>query len=256
MNILLVGDPHSSPDTDNRRFDWLGRMILEVAPDMVVCMGDFTDLNSLSSYDRGKKTGEGRRYALDIAAAIDANTRVFSPMRDFNAHRRNIRKAQFREPRFIMLYGNHEDRINRAINSSPELAGKISLEDLEYAKFGWDCVPYRTPVQIEGIWFNHFFPSGVKGEAISGFTLANSLLAKNFASSIVGHSHLFDHAIRSKPDGQAIIGLSCGWYGEQATYEDATQAYWWAGVNLLRDVHDGVYDLEQFSMERIKRLYA
>lgn len=256
MNILLVGDPHASPDTDNRRFTWLGRMILDTAPDMVVCMGDFADLNSLSSYDRGKKTGEGRRYALDLAAAHNANERIFEPIEEFNNYKRNIRKAQFKLPKFVMLYGNHEDRINRAINNSPELSGKISLEDLQYKKFGWDCVKFKQSIEIEGIWFNHFFPSGVKGEAISGFTIANSLLQKNFVSSIVGHSHLFDHAIRCKPNGQAIIGLSCGWYGEQATYEDATQSYWWSGVNMLKNVKDGVFDLEQFSIERVQRSYG
>lgn len=257
MNILLVGDPHASPDTDNNRFDYLGNMILELAPDMVVCMGDFGDMGSLSSYDRGKRAFEGRRYRLDIEAVHDALKRINKPLEDYNRQKKSIRKAQRSLPIKKMLYGNHDMyRIERAINASPELEGVLDVKDLRYEEYGWQTYPFKQPVEIEGIWLNHYFPSGVKGEAISGFAVANSLLQKNFASSIVGHSHLFDYAIRKRPDGQSIIGLSTGWFGEKPTYEDATESLWWSGLIYLRDVKSGVFDIEQYSMERIKRLYA
>jgi hypothetical protein len=67
-NLLVIGDPHAHPDYDNDRFTDLGRFIVKARPDMVVCIGDMADMPSLSSYDRGTKGFEGRRYKKDIEA--------------------------------------------------------------------------------------------------------------------------------------------------------------------------------------------
>lgn len=254
--LLLVGDPHSSPDTDNRRFDWLGRMILEEEPDVVLCIGDFSDLNSLSSYDKGKKSAELRRYRNDVGAACDALTRINAPLKTYNETKRNVRKAQRKAPRKIMIMGNHEERINRAVNMAPELEGTLSLADLKYQEYGWEVQPYKRALELEGVWFNHYFPSGVKGEAISGFNIGANIVQKNMVSSVCGHSHLWDHAIRNRPDGSKVIGLCCGCYLESPTYDDATGNLWWSGLAMLHDVDSGVFDLEQLSIERVRQLYG
>ena len=41
--------------------------IFEEKPDVVVCLGDWFDMASLSSHDKGKKSFEGRRYKQDVA---------------------------------------------------------------------------------------------------------------------------------------------------------------------------------------------
>lgn len=51
---------------------WAGKYIAEKRPDVVICIGDFADMPSLSSYDAGKKSFEGRRYKKDIKAAKEA----------------------------------------------------------------------------------------------------------------------------------------------------------------------------------------
>lgn len=53
--ILIIGDSHSKPSVSNRRFDWLGKLIADEKPQLVVDLGDFGDMESLSSYDKGKK---------------------------------------------------------------------------------------------------------------------------------------------------------------------------------------------------------
>lgn len=254
--LLVIGDPHSSPDTDNRRFDWLGNFILEQDPEIVICIGDFADLNSLSSYDRGKKTAELRRYRNDIAACHDALTRINKPLEDFNNKRKNIRKAQRKSPKKIMILGNHEERIIRAVNLAPELEGTLSIKDLRYEEFGWEVKQFKVPYHLEGIYFCHYYPSGVKGEPISGFNIASNIIAKNMVSSVCGHSHLWDHAIRNRPDSTKVIGLCVGWYGEEATFTDATNQLWWSGLTLLHDVHEGCFDTEQISIERIQQQYS
>ncbi len=249
-------DCHANPACDNRRFLWLGRFIFDINPDIVVNLGDLADLNSLSSYDRGKKAFEGRRYKNDIAVVHDALAKMDAPLVEYNKARKNIRKGPRRAPRKLITLGNHEHRLTRAVEGSPELDGVLSLQDFHYERFGYEVYPFKTPVEVEGIWISHYFPSGVKGEAISGFNIASNLIQKNMVSSICGHSHLWDMAIRAKPNGQKVIGLCAGWYGEQPTYSDATEQMWWSGCTLLRDVHDGVFDCEQYSIERIKRSYA
>ena len=137
-NLLVIGDPHAHPDYDNKRFTDLGRFIVKSRPDIVVCIGDMADMPSLSMYDKGTKGFEGKRYKKDVAAVIDAQEKMFAP----------IRKARGYKPKFYMTIGNHEDRIDRAVNSTPELDGAIGVEDLQYEKFGWNVTPFKKSVTI------------------------------------------------------------------------------------------------------------
>lgn len=251
-----MGDPHSSPDTDNRRFDWLGNVILEEEPELVVCIGDFADLNSLSSYDKGRKSAELRRYRSDVDACHDALEKINKPLDDFNSKRKSNKKSARAVPRKVMILGNHENRIDRAVEASPELDGTISINDLNYQRFGWEQRAFKRPIEIEGVYFCHYYPSGVLGQSISGFNIASNIIQKNLVSSVCGHSHLYDHAIRSKPDGTKVIGLCAGWYGEQATFQDATQDLWWSGLIILHDMTGGRFDVQQLSIEKVKQLYG
>ena len=58
---LVIGDPHCTPRTSNERFLWAGRLAADVRATHIICMGDFCSMDSLSSYDRGKKSFEGIR---------------------------------------------------------------------------------------------------------------------------------------------------------------------------------------------------
>jgi len=254
--VLLIGDPHSSPDTSNDRFSWLGNMILEEDPELVFCIGDFADLNSLSSYDKGKRSAELRRYRYDINAARDALERINAPLEAYNSHRKNIRKSQRRLPRKVITLGNHENRIERAVNSAPELEGTLNINDIGFEEFGWEVHPFKQAVCIEGVYFNHFYPSGVKGDPISGFNIASNIIIKNMVSSVCGHSHLYDHAIRHRPDGTEVIGLCCGWYGETPGYDDATDSLWWNGLIFLHELTEGRFDVEQINYNRVRELYG
>src|ERR1043165_5259660 len=97
IDILVVGDAHAKPGVSNRRFDWLGKYIVETRPKVVVDMGDWSDMESLSSYDKGKKSFEGRRYKKDIAAGAEARQRVAD-------HLRRVRQRY--APRLVALGGN------------------------------------------------------------------------------------------------------------------------------------------------------
>ncbi len=255
---LLVGDPHCKPGVSNSRFDLLGEFIADKQPDTIICIGDFADMESLCSYDRGKKDFEGRRYNADVAAVHDGLMRINGPMEALNAARRKNKKSQY-SPRKIMCLGNHDQRIERAVSTSPELEGKMGYSDLRYEQFGWEVIPYTIPIEVDGVFYCHFFPSGIKGEAISGVNIASNILTKMMVSSSVGHCHLFDYATRALPNGQRIHGLSAGCFADLKhveAYAKNVQYMWWAGLVLKHNVQDGDYDHEVFSMRRLEAMYG
>ena len=78
---LVIPDAHAHSDHHNKRFEWLGRLIVDIKPTTVIMLGDWADMPSLCSYDKGTKGFEGRRYWKDVNAAIDAQERMFKPIR-------------------------------------------------------------------------------------------------------------------------------------------------------------------------------
>ena len=163
---LVIGDPHCTPKANNDRFLWAGKFAHDLKPNTIICMGDFASMDSLSSYDKGKKQFEGRRYKKDIEHAHDA-------LKKFN------KGLKGRRPRKIMLLGNHEDRIDRTTDDIPELEGTISTDDFKFESFGWEVYPYQEPVVVDGVYYCHNYPTGVMGKPISGDNVARSLLLKN-----------------------------------------------------------------------------
>src|SRR3990167_10888236 len=111
---LIIPDCQVKPGVDLSYLGWIGHYICDKQPDVIVHLGDFADMPSLSSYDVGKKSFEGRRYADDIEAAKDAMCAFLSPLWDFNAKAKKNKEKQY-HPRMVLTLGNHENRIHRAV---------------------------------------------------------------------------------------------------------------------------------------------
>lgn len=254
---LVIPDVHCKPGVTNERLTWAGRLAADIQPDTIICLGDFFDFPSLSSYDKNKRSFEGRRYQADLAAGRDGLRKFNAPIEEYNKRCRKAKKAQY-SPRMVMIGSNHEEgRINRVVESSPELTGTMGVEDMQYEQHGWEYVPYRMPINIDGIFYCHFFPSGVKGEPISGTNVAQSLIAKQIASCTAGHLHTLDYATRTSPDGRRVHGLCAGCYfSHSEDYAKSTEHMWWRGVIIKRNVEDGDYDPEFMSINRIEELYG
>jgi hypothetical protein len=241
---LVIGDPHCNPKASNDRFLWAGKLARDLKPDTIICMGDFSSLDSLSSYDKGKKSFEGRRYKKVIDHAHDA-------LEKFN------KGLNGRRSRKVMLLGNHEDRIDRIVDETPELDGTISTKDLKFKEFGWEVIAYQEPVAIDGVHYCHNYPTGIMGKPISGDNIARSLLLKNKVSSTVGHCHLFDYSMCTIPSGRKVLGLSAGCYlHHKEDYARNTQRLWWSGLIVKRNVRQGEYDIETVEYNTVKRRYG
>lgn len=247
VNHLIIPDSHAKPGVSNERYTWLGKFIVDTRPGVVVNIGDWADMPALSSYDKGKKDYEGRRYKKDIAAANDAIDRV----------EHELKKVKGRySPRKVTLMGNHEERIGRAVSLSAELDGLISTDDISFKQAGWEVHDFLNMVTIHGITYSHYFTSGLMGRAVSGENPASSLLKKHFVTCIAGHNHLWDFAQRTRPDGNRILGMTVGWFGEhKEAYAHGSQHMWWAGLTTAENVEDGCFDPHRVSIERIKKEY-
>lgn len=249
--VIVIGDPHAQPKFHNERAEWIGQLIVAEKPDEVICIGDLADMISLCSYDKGQRGAIGRSYAADIASAVDFNDRMMYW----------VKKAKKRKPKFTILEGNHEERIERALNQTPELEGTIAFKDLQYDDYYDEVIRYdgATPGVYEsnGVHYAHYFSSGAMGRPIGGEHVGYSLLAKKYVSCTVGHDHKLDYCIRTRGDGQRIMGLGCGgamdfpsdWAGQSAKS-------WWNGVIIKDNVENGTYDLRCVSMGALKKEYA
>lgn len=263
--VVVLPDSHAHPDYDNDRFDYLGKFLLDLCLEdrsrgvVLLNLGDMADMPSLSSYDKGHRSFEGRRYWKDVAAVVDAQERLFGPINKYNSRAKKNRKAGV-QLRTIHTLGNHDDgRISKVTDLHPELDGTISLSDLQYDKY-WDTiVPFKEAVNVEGVMVSHYFATGVSGRPIGGDNPARSILMKNHTSSIQGHSHLWDIKEVAARDGTTRFGLVGGCYcheGMVAGWNRDTVHYWNNCVTVLHNLQDGSYEsFSKISLKTLKNRY-
>lgn len=248
---LIIPDSHAHPDHNNDRADWLGKLILDIKPDVVINLGDMWDMASMSGYDKGKKSFHGKSYKKDIDAGLDFDERLWAP----------LRKAKKKRPRRVFIEGNHEFRLKKLLDLQPELEGTVGFNDLDLGYNYDDIVEYtgNTPgtIKIDGIHYAHYFVSGVMGKPIGGEHPAYSLITKKFTSCTCGHIHTTDYAIRTEVDGKRIHGLVAGVYQDyESSWAGEVNKLWWRGVIVKRNVDNGAYDPEWISIEALKKTYG
>ena len=126
MKHLIIPDGQVKPGVPLEHWTWLGQYIVDKKPDRIICIGDFADMESLSMYDVGKKSFEGRRYRTDVEASHIAMKKLFTPIVEENVRLKRNKEKRYR-PDLHLCLGNHEDRISRAVEADPKLEGVLSL---------------------------------------------------------------------------------------------------------------------------------
>ena len=206
MKHLVLPDVQAKPGHDFTYLNKIGRYMVEKRPDKAICLGDFADMESLSSYDQGKKSFEGRRYRNDILASQDAMVAFLSPLWEFNSKAKRNKEKQY-HPELILTLGNHEQRINRAVNDSPQLEGVLSTKDLLYEDMGWEVYPFLDVVEVDGIAYSHYFTTGLMGRPV---TTASACLAKKHMSCVQGHQQGLQIHSAYKANGQQLTSIIAG----------------------------------------------
>lgn len=250
---IIIPDCQIKPGDDVSFLSWIGKYIADKKPDVIVQIGDFADMPSLSSYDVGKKSFEGRTYQNDIEAARQAMAFLAAPILKEQVRLETNKKKRW-NPKFILTLGNHEHRIDRAIENDRKLDGLISVDDLDYEGYGWTVFPFLEPVVIDGVCYAHYLCSGVMGRPI---TSARMLLTKKHMSCVVGHQQGRDVAYAHRADGRqmtAIIAGSC--YLHDEGYLNTQTNSHWRGLVVLNEVVDGTFDEMFVSLDYLRSKYG
>jgi hypothetical protein len=252
MKILIIPDAQVRKGVPLEHLDWAGQYIVDKKPDIIVNMGDFADMPSLSTHDKaGSKVFEGLRYKDDVEVAKEAMGRLLGPLERLQtAQKKNKEKVY--KPRMELLLGNHENRTDRAVNNLPILEGTISTKDLQYEKH-WNVHPFLQPLTIEGVVFNHYFPTGLMGRPAS---TASAMVGKLHQSCIAGHQQGRQVAYGRKADGSSITCIIAGsFYLHDEHYMDVTSNRYWRGLVMLHEVKDGHFDEMFVSVNYLRKKY-
>ena len=250
---LVIPDVQAKPGVNLDHLTWAGKFAAKKKPDVIICIGDFADMESLSMYDVGKKSFEGRSYLKDITVADKAMSNFMTPIWEEQARLKRNKEKQW-HPRLVMTLGNHEDRINKAVNNDPKLAGLISVKDLGYEKYGWEVYPYLETVTIDGIVYSHFFVSGVMGRPIN---TARMLVTKKHMSCTMGHvqNSELDMSQR-RADGTPLIGLFAGiFYQHDEDYLNPQSNKQHRQIWMKYEVENGFYYPHPISIEYLRKKY-
>lgn len=251
---LFIPDAQVAPGVPLDHLEWIGEFWVDQKPDVVINIGDFADMPSLSLYDKGKKDFEGRRYQKDIEWSHRGMETLMGPLKRHNQKKRLWREKLYK-PELEFTLGNHEYRIERAVQDDAKLEGTMGLGDLEYESYGWRVHEFLRPVNVDGVHYAHYFANPLSGKPFGGHSIDTRL--KNIGFSFaMGHQQVKMVGERYLTNGQRIRGLVCGAaYLHDEDYMGHQGNAYWRGIFILHEVRGGQYDLMEVSLDYLCRKY-
>lgn len=245
MDIYIIPDTQVRPDVDTSYLISIAKHIAQVKPDYVIQMGDWHDMPSCSYFDKGKKSHEVFNFIDDIEAGNDATNLFFDTLDSlWRGHKRKCKK--------IKLRGNHEDRIKKSYeygdSTLREMIRRFKIDDSR-----WDrLLPFLKVIKVEGCYFSHFFPNDNTGKPIG---TAKQLLQKRHSTCIAAHQQGFDYAEQLIFNNKTIHGIIAGsCYLHDEGYKGPNNHHF-RGTLILRNVKDGMFDIERFSLSNLMEKY-
>jgi hypothetical protein len=249
--VLVIPDTQVKEGIPTQHLKWISNYAVAKQPDAIIHLGDHWDMPSLSSYDVGKKSFEGKRYKKDILAGNAGMSLLTSSIKEYNEKAKKHKEKQYR-PKMWYLDGNHDQRIARAVNDDPKLDGTIGLEDRDLT--GWERVPFLEPLIVNDVVFCHYLTSGVMGRPI---TTAGALLNKRHQSCVVGHQQGRQVATAAKADGTQLTAIIAGSaYLHDEEYMGIQGNKHWRGVVMLHELQNGSFDESFISLNFLGLKYA
>lgn len=242
---LILPDTQVKKGVPMDHFRWIGRAILDYSPDIVIHLGDHYDFPSLSRHDeRGSMATEGARIEDDIEAGNRALSLLADSYKGFSGKR-------------YLLRGNHENRLDRAINTDPRLAGTLGYHLLNDKKLGWQVIDYFCgapgQIKLDGVVYAHYFAAVNTGRPVGG-TAANKL--NHIGESFVqGHVQGYDPGLKQYATGRVRKGIVAGsCYIHDEDYKGMANNHW-RGIVVLNEVHDGQFCEMPLSLDYLCRKY-
>jgi len=253
---IMIPDTQAKLDVPTDHLNWIGMFIVEEYHNKnikIIHIGDHADMPSLSQYDKGMKKMEGRRYQDDLDSANEAWRILNQPLYDFNVNRKKTKQKIWNPDRYITL-GNHEDRINRAINANPQLEGMLGLDKLDYERSGWKTSAYTQPIWLDGVAYSHYFYNPMTGKPYGGQNIETRLKTIGHTFSM-GHQQTLMYGLRFVA-GKSQHGLVAGaCYLHDEDYKGPQGNAHWRGIIVKHQVKDGSYDPMFISLDYLCRRY-
>lgn len=248
---FVIGDPQCEPGKDLSFLEAHGNYILEKRPDVVVNLGDHGDIPSLSTYDKpGSLTTEGQRIEADLVSARHGNELLWQAVNNYNKRRKKHRQYN---PYKVICIGNHEQRIERAAEANPR-SFTVTMADLQYEKHYDKVGKFLEPIEIDGVWYSHYFANMLSGRPIGGN--AHYKLTKLGFSFTMGHVQELDMARKSLQNGQTLCGLVVGAsYPHDMGYKGRQGNNHFRGSVMCHEVQNGSYDPMVVSTDFLMRNY-
>ena len=253
MRHLIIPDTQCKPGNSFEHLEWAGNYAVKTKPDVIVHLGDHWDMSSLSVYDIGKKSFEGRTYNHDVQAGNDAMDVFMKPIIEEQKRQKENKKKVWK-PKKVFLIGNHEYRIDRAIESDRKLEGLIGYNDFNLKRHNWEVHNFLDVAIVNGVAYSHYFTSGVMGRPVSSPHL---LLQKKHMSCIMGHVQDRGISYSKKADGSRITGLFAGiFYQHDEEYLNPQTNGSWSGIWMLNEVNNGSFDEMPVSLNYLRKQYG
>jgi hypothetical protein len=250
---LIIPDTQLRPGVPTEHIGWAAQAIVDYLPDVVVVIGDWWDMPSLSGHVKpGSLESEGLRIRDDVNVGNSAFGTLTTPM-NIEQQRRVRGRLKRWNPQKHYFRGNHEQRIERALNENPRLEGIVSYDMLFTG--GFQVHDFLEIQEIDGIAYSHYFANTHSGRPIGG-SIDNRLnrIGKSF---VQGHEQGLLYGIRQFPGQLTRHGLVAGsFYLHEERYRGAQGNDEWRGIVVLNEVDNGKYDVMPLSMDYLRRKYG
>ncbi len=252
---VIIGDTQCKPGVPMAHLGWIGNYIVDQFAGLnisVIHLGDHYDMPSLSSYDRGKKAMEGRRYVEDIKAGNAGFDLLCQPLARLNKGKRSSRQWW---PDRHFLIGNHEQRIERACEIDAQLDGVISYKDFNISsKWGWTVHDFLKPLVLDGVHFAHYFYNPSTGKPYGGENLQTRLktIGHSFCQGHTQGSNYAHRHVGSTRHHGLVLGST---YLHEENYLGPQGTNYWRGIVIAHQVENGAYDPMFTSLDYLCRRY-
>jgi hypothetical protein len=249
IRVMALGDPHDKPGRDKRRFTLMGRHAAETRPDVIVSIGDWASLDSLSSHELpGSQNDADRSPFHEEIESLEESASFF------------FRDLGIGQIRFLHTHGNHEHRAWRAANKQPKLNGDMPQRlDTVFAQYGIKTHTFGEFVDIGGVDFVHI-PLSIMGKEMGGEMMERNAGMKSLRSIVCGHTHRANILTIMKVGQQRqvkVVNLGTSMpHGLVEKYTGLAPTGWFYGVHELRIMDGQILSVKQWDMLELEERYG
>lgn len=253
-DIVVIADPQVDNNSPLDHIRSLSKYILEHKPATLVHIGDHFDFPSLSHY-ASSLDREGRRLIDDMKGGFRALKLIMAAVNAYNKSQKKNKQKQY-HPDMHFIMGNHENRLQRFIDTNPMLSGFIDLKgQIEHR--GWKVHDFLEPCWVDGICFIHFLPNPESSRPVGGGI--ENKLNKFIHSFVHGHQQKYQYGRRQNMEGRPHFGVCAGsFYMHDEGYRGAnnTEIRGFVHLKSFENRYGFLdHDVEFVSMERLLSNY-